>query len=479
MPISEGTSQACQDLAIAQVRSAVALRKQSLELQQKGIPLTPLSGRGGWWPFSISEPFTGAWQRNSEISVDTALSFSAVFACTTLIMGDLGKTNLRLVLQDENGIWQEAENPAFSPVLRKPNRYQTPSQFKQSWAASKLNTGNTYVLKVRDNRQIVIAHYVLDPTRVTPLVAQDGSVYYELKRDDLSGLPKEVVTVPASEIIHDRMNCIFHPLVGLSPIFACSLAARQGISIQDNSSKLFSSGSIPGGVLTAPGAISDATALRLKEYWDTNFSGDNVGKTAVLGDGLHYEPMAWNAVDLQLIDQLKLTAETVCSCYHVPPYLVHIGPPPPYANIEPLIQLYYNGCLQVLFKDMEDALDVGMGLGKQFGNNYGTEFDPDDLIWLDSAAKSKAAQDAVGTLSPNESRKRFFGASPVVGGDSPMVQQQYYSLAALAQRDAGDPFAKPAAPAPQAEPADDEEMDMAAAFTAIRRKALEEGLHAA
>jgi len=224
-------------------------RTTDLQLAQKQIPLQPLSGRGGWWPLSIREPYTGAWQRNEEIRMDTALSFSAVFACTTRIMNDTGKVALRLVEEDSNGIWNPVENPAYSPVLRKPNRYQNAAQFKETWTASKLNSGNTYVLKARDQRRVVTSMYVLDPLRVTPLVSQDGAVYYELKRDDLSGLPSEAVTVPASEIIHDRMNCLFHPLVGLSPIFACALSARQGLAIQNNSSKLFSNGSIPGGVL--------------------------------------------------------------------------------------------------------------------------------------------------------------------------------------------------------------------------------------
>lgn len=413
--------------------------------------------------------------------MDTVLTFSAVFGCTTLIMGDIGKLNLRLVEQDGHGIWNEIENPAYSPVLRKPNRYQIWPQFAETWTASKLNSGNVYVLKQRDARNVVVAMYVLDPTRVMPLVSPDGAVYYTLNRDDLSGLSLETVTVPASEIIHDRFNCLFHPLVGLSPIFGCSLAANQGLAIQNNSNKVFTNGSIPGGVLTAPGAISQETAGRLKEYWDTNFTGDNVGKVAILGDGLKYEGMAWNAVDLQLVEQLKLTAETVCTAYHVPPYLVDIGPPPPYANSAPVIQKFYSQCLQSLINSFERCLDDGLGLGRQFGNAYGTEFDPDDLIWMDPEAKSKAAQDGIGSgaMSPNEARKRYFTAGPVPGGDSPYLQQQYYSLTALAQRDAADPFAKPPAPEPVPVAVKDEDMPMAATFAAIRRKSLAEGLYAA
>jgi hypothetical protein len=68
---------------------------------------------------------------------------------------------------------------------------------------------------------------------------------------------------------------------------------------------------------------------------------------------LKYEHLTYNAVDMQLVEQLKMTGIDVCTCYHVTPYLVDIGPPPPYANIEPVIQKYYSQCLQVHFNGME------------------------------------------------------------------------------------------------------------------------------
>ena len=70
--------------------------------------------------------------------------------------------------------------------------------------------------------------YVLDPARVTPLVSPDGGVYYQLGRDDLSGLDPIGITVPASEIMHDMMCPIFHPLCGVSPLYACGVSALAG-----------------------------------------------------------------------------------------------------------------------------------------------------------------------------------------------------------------------------------------------------------
>ena len=416
----------------------VTLFGRRFELTTKAaIPMTPATG-GGWYPI-VRESYPGAWQENVTVTATTALAYPAVFACTTLIASDIGKIRLRLVEQDDNDIWHETTSPAFSPVLRKPNHYQTINKFIEQWIVSKLLWGNTYVLKERDQRGVVVALYILNPSHVTPLVTPTGDVYYQLRPDLLTGRPQDTIAAPAREIIHDPMVCLFHPLVGVSPVFACGLAALQGQKIQNNSTQFFSNFSKPGGILTAPGAIADDKAAALKARWETNYSGPNVGRVAILGDGLTYESLSVNAADAQLIEQLKWTAETVCTTYHVPPYMIGVGPPPPYANIEPLLQQYYSQCLQSLIVSLEKSLDEGLGLDLPIdGTQYGTEFDIDDLIWMDTATKTAAAKDGIGggALSPNEARQKYYGLGPMPGGDSPYLQEQYHNLAALAERDA-------------------------------------------
>ena len=406
-----------------------------------------VDSRGGWWNV-IRESYTGAWQQNVEVRLDSVLAYNAVFACISLISADFGKLRPKLVQQDEDGIWSEINSAAFSPVLRKPNHYQNHIQFKEWWAISKLINGNTYALKSRDNRGVVTALNILDPTRTKPLVAPNGDVFYDLHADNLAGV-EEAVIVPASEIIHDRMNCLFHPLVGLSPIFACGLAATQGLAIQSNSSKFFANLSRPSGILTAPGAISNETATRLKEQWQSNYTGENYGKVAVLGDDLKYQPITLTPVEAQLMDQLKWTAETVCSVFHVPPFKVGIGQMPAYQNTELLNQIYYSDCLQALIEQFELCMDEGLGLdSKKESKVMGVELDLEGLMRMDTATLVKTLKEGVsgGIMAPNEARKKL-DLPKAEGGDTPYLQQQNYSLAALNERDQNDPFAKPT-PAP-------------------------------
>jgi HK97 family phage portal protein len=398
--------------------------------------LAPVDSRGGWWSI-IREPFAGAWQRNIEIRTDTVLANSAVFRCVSLISSDVAKMRIRLVTKDSNGIWNETENPAFSPVLRRPNRYQSRLQFFANWIESKLIHGNAYVLKDRDARNVVTSLYVLDPNLVTVLVAPDGSVFYRLRSDHLTGIRGESVTVPASEIIHDRYNTLYHPLVGMSPIRAAGLAALQGIRIQENSAKFFECGGRPSGILTAPGHINAETAQRLAEAWNTNYgsAGPGVGKTAVLGDGIEYKPMVMTSVEAQLIEQLKWSAETVCSVFGVPAYMAGVGDPPAYNNIEALNLQYYTQALQIHIEAIETLLNEALGLGPGFGNPYGCEFELDTLLRMDTKTKTEAARQAIQSgMSPNEIRKKYFDLGPVDGGETPYLQEQQWPLAHLAAR---------------------------------------------
>ena len=408
------------------------------------------SGHTGGWSGVVREPFTGAWQQNAEpVTLESALSNPTVFRCVSLISGDIGKTPLRLVQVDANGIWTETTSPAFSPVLRKPNRYQTWQQFVEQWVSSKLAYGNTYVLKDRDARGVVMAMYVLDPTRVTPLIAPDGSVYYQVDASDLAGIA-ETITPPAREIIHDRWNCFFHPLVGLAPLYACGGAALEGNLIQSASAEFFSKGGRPSGVLMAPTEIDIESAKRLSAEWHAL----GPGKTAVVDRGMTYKDIGGSAVDAQLVEQHKTTVATIAGTYGVPVSYVDSTQQPPYANSEATQRQYHAQCLQVHMTAIEALLDEGLELPAP----YGTEFDLDALIWMDTETRVKAAREAIqsGAMTINEARRKYFGLPPVEGGDTVYLQQQMYSAAALNKRDANDPFGKPAPAGPPANPTDEE-----------------------
>lgn len=391
--------------------------------------LNQVSSRGGWYPFGrISEPYAGAWQQNKEKTTESVLRFSAVFACVSGIALDIAKLKPRLMTQNANGIWDEAVNSPYAAVLKKPNRYQNRIKFIENWVLSKLLYGNTYALKERDNRGIVRGLQILSPALVTVLVSDDGQVYYQLRQDNLAQTTD--VTIPATEIIHDRGVCLYHPLVGVSPLYAATQAASLGLNIMDNSEGFFGNKATPGGVLTAPARISDETAARLKAHWEGNYTGANAGKVAVLGDGLKFEQMTMTAVDAALVEQLKLSIQDIARAFRYPLTKLQTGTQPISSNIQTEHNYYYADCLQPIIESLELCLDEGLALP----DRYMIEFDLDGLSRMDTTAVYATIKEGIagGFLAPNEGRKRL-NLPPVEGGDSPMIQQQNYSLADLAE----------------------------------------------
>jgi HK97 family phage portal protein len=413
----------------------------SVRKQMPTVPSNYLYDRG-WYPV-VREPFAGAWQQNRPLVVGNPLQNSTLYRCVTMPAADVAKMRLKL-MREIGDVCEETTSAAFTPILTKPNRYQTRIQFYESWVISKLRTGNAYILKERDARNVVAAMYVLDPYRVKVLVAPDGSVFYECNADALAGVLEDKITIPADEIMHDRINCLFHPLFGMSPLYSTAQAATAGLSMQEFSARFFTNAARPSGVLTAPGDIPQATADRLKNHWDQEYSQSNAGRVAVLGSGLKFEAMQQNAVDSQLIEQLKHSDESICAAFGIPAFMVGVKDPPNYANAELLDLQYYKQCLQSLIEHIELILTEGLALDSA---GYTVEFDLTGLFRMDSQTQITTLAQAVdkGIMTHNEARE-ILDLPPEPGGDVLMAQQQMFSLEALANRGNAPPL--PAAPAP-------------------------------
>lgn len=428
------------------------------------VPVTGYNIGSGYGGFlgGILEPFAGAWQRNIVAEpLQTVLAFSAVSACVSLISNDIAKLRPRIMQEDADGTSTEVSDSQYTPfqaVLDKPNAYQTHVQFFAYWLVCKLLYGNCYVIKQRDNRGgpnggVVRRLHILDPRRVVPLVTDDGGVYYQIGADRLAGYQAGLPAAPASEIIHDRMPCFFHPLVGVSPIYACGSSATQGMRIQNNSARFFENMSRPSGQLTAPGNIPNETADRLKKDFEAKFSGSAIGRLFVAGSGLKYEPMTMPATDSQLIEQLKWTVEDVARAFHMPLHKIQAPSERATQTVVSQDQGYYSQTLQIHVESMECLLTEGLELPKG-KSAYCVEFDESGLSRMDPLSRMQTYQAGVGAgvMAPNEGR-RAEGWKPVTGGDTPYLQEQNWSLEMLSLRP--QPTAAQPAPAPDDTPAND------------------------
>jgi phage portal protein BeeE len=171
--------------------------------------------------------------------------------------------------------------------------------------------------------------------------------------------------------------------------------------------------------------------------------------------------------------------------------MVGVAPTPAIPGIEALTQLYWSTCLQTHMEGIECGMTEGLELYDSTTQlEVAVKLDLSVLLRMDTATRYAAWKNGIsgGWLAPNEARRRE-NMKPVKGGETPYLQQQNYSLAALAARDAaGPPSSGPtppqALPAPvddnanaddgdgkDLEDAQDAELDFAKGFESLRQRA--------
>lgn len=447
----------------------------TVERTKKDLLSVPISR--GWYTL-IREAFTGAWQQNVEVSRHDVLTYPTLYACIMRRATDMGKMPFCLKAQDSDGLWKEVTNPAYSPVLRKPNEYQTAQQFREAWIVSKLIQGNAYILKRRDNRGVITDLYPLEPWRVQPMVTASGAVYYKLMVDPLNSLPldypQDRLLVPATEIIHDRCVTFHHPLVGVPPLSAAYWPVVKNLKILQSSTQFFSNNSSPGGILTAPAGMSDEDAQRVRDYWQTAYSGNNAGKVAVIGADMKFTSFAMKGVDAQLVEQMRYSDEQICQPFGIPPFKIGIGSIPAGMSLDDINQLYYDDALGSDVEAMENLLDEGLGLADKPGLAICVDTGP--LLRMNLSKQVDIETKKVGgkISTPNESRAAL-NMGKTGGGDTLWGQQQDYPLGMLADRAQWDPnMQKPPAPTPAPAPQGPNEEDTKRLHAELwRLKALE------
>lgn len=418
-----------------------------------GINITrqkALDAVGGTWRNAwrvISEPFAGAWQRNIEEKRGDLLTYPTLYACIMRISSDIGKLPFSLRSRDSNGVWTEVANPAYDPVLRKPNGFQTPAQFREYWIITKLTQGNAYILKRRDERNVVVGLYVLDPEKVLPMVSDSGAVFYQLQTDKINtlppGYPSENLIIPASEIIHDRCMTIHHPLIGVPPLAAAHWPALKNMKIMRSATEFFANNAQPGGLLTAPAGMNEQDAKAVQDYWNKEFSDGKSGKVAIIGADMKFTPFAMKSIDAQMVEQMRYGDEQICQPFGIPPFKVGIGTIPSGLGVDGINLMYANDALQTHIQHMEDLLDDGLSIKRPLG----VELDTESLLRMDESKKAEIATKLVGGMvkTPDEGR-RTFNLAPTPGGNTLWGQNQDYPLGMLADRQSWDPNMQQSSP---------------------------------
>jgi HK97 family phage portal protein len=388
------------------------------------------------------------WQRGWSAPSASWSDFSPIRACVSVISQELSRIppdHIRLL---PDGGQELITTSAAYRALRRPNDYQTRSDFFLNMTRWLLLDGNAYAYAKRNGRGEVASLWPLHPRTCRPYIEpESGSVFYQVGNDAWTQVGEIDANqfVPAREILHVRLETPNNPLVGESPLVAAELSATTGVAIQRNSAAFFANKAQPSGYLRVPGRIDPDNAARLQDAWQKAHGGERLGRIAILGGDAEYKPVTMTAVDAETVAQYRLTIEDVARIYRVPPFLLGNLENATLTNVEALTRFFVTSGLGWYVDHWEESLTrfFRMPEGEK------VEFDVESaLLRSDMESRMNAYSKGIqsGIYAPNEVRRREL-LPPVPYGDEPRVQQQLVPLSFQAE--------PPAAPAPAPSPAAD------------------------
>jgi HK97 family phage portal protein len=183
---------------------------------------------GGWLSAEAGQHWNW-WQLGHD--VQSGGSSAIIEACVSayaqtvaMCPGDHWRTK-------ENGGRERITTSALSRLLKRPNSYQSGSDFILNLTRALYTTGNAYALALRNDRFEVSELHLMHPRQCAYTIAEDGSVFYRIAGNDLieRRFASAELIVPARDVLHIRLHTREgRPLDGLSPLENAALDVAFG-----------------------------------------------------------------------------------------------------------------------------------------------------------------------------------------------------------------------------------------------------------
>lgn len=348
-------------------------------------------------------------------------------------------------------------NSALSRWLRRPNDYQSISDFLLNMTRTLYEKGEVFAYAVRDGRNEIIETHLM--AQGMPMVGVDGSIYYQLGGNEVAerrftfGIP-----VPARDVLHIRLHTRSgYPLKGLSPILATVLERAMAGAALNQQVAFYLNQARPSFMLETDQQLTKEQTQALRDRWNEQTQGDNAGGTPILSWGLKAKPVSISPADSRLADMLKITDQSIALAFRMPLAVLGIGDTP-FASTEALMSSWKSSGLGFCLNHIEEAI----------GNLFRLKGQPDEFLEFDTEALMRSNFKEMieglsrGTISgiyaPDEARNKV-GLAAVDGGYGamPRVQQQVVTLDWHEKNPPAAPVPSPAPTPARAEPDEDDD----------------------
>lgn len=345
----------------------------------------------------------GARSRGVTVTPDTALTYSAFWACVKVVSETVATQPLHIYRRRSDGGRERADkHPLYYLLHDEPNPEMTSFQFIETMMGHLLTWGNFYGSIVRSKRGKMPGQiWPLNPAKMQVYIGDDG------RRGYLYTLPSgERRKLPAADVLH-VMGPSRDGMTGMSPTMQAADAIALGLNAEDFANEYYKNGLVLSGVFTHPGKLSDVARKNLKESLSKSKTG--VGQRhrwMILQEAMSYQQLGVAPEAAQMLETRKLSVVEMCRIHRVQPHKIMHLDNATFSNIEHQAIEFGTDTILPWNRRVESELQRQL-LDEKDRRDYFCEFLMDGLLRGDVKTRYEAYGMAMqnGWMTINEARR--------------------------------------------------------------------------
>lgn len=389
-------------------------RVRAALLDWLGIPVD-LTTTEFWNQWSGKTSDTG-----ESVSVETAMTLSAVWACVRLISETMASIPLTLYRRTSNGSVLGTAHPLYNVLRSQPNADTTAVNFYEPLIGSLLLQGVAYVERLYIGERVVGMNF-LYLGRLNRQKTNSGTYVYKYREADGS-----TRTIPASRVAKilgftlDGMN-------GLSAIEYGVNVFGSALSAQRSANTTFKNGLMPTVYFKMDKFLKPQQREDFRKDFKENVAGAlNAGTNPLLEGGMTVGEVGIKPSDAQLLESRGFSVEEVCRWFRVAPWLVghsSQGQTKWGTGMEQELLGFLIFTLGPWMTRLEQAVLKDF-LSPADRVSYYVEFERDEFLKGDSASRAAFLSTLCnnGIMTRDEARKKL--NMPVRGGNADVLTVQ-------------------------------------------------------
>ena len=288
-------------------------RKTKAKVTRRGIQATNLQTDKKSWFY---EALVGGRKTAAGINIsnDSALQLSVVFACIRAISEDVGKLPFKLYKSlQPRGKKELPKHPVYRILHDAPNPETTAMNFRRTLTGHAIGWGNGFAEIERELDGTPKYLWPLRPDRIIVWRLDDGRIWYEVKTDD-----GRSAWLRDDNVLH-LPGFGFDGLVGYNVIRYARECLGAAAATQKFASTFFGNGVRSSGILEHPNELSKEAQARLRAAFEQYQGPQNANRLMILEEGMKYTTTSIPPEEAQFLETRQFSVAEICRWFRMPP----------------------------------------------------------------------------------------------------------------------------------------------------------------